>query len=1090
MRAILLSVLIGVYVLNGQTTNVGNGVQFTTGVPEKVTQGTAAPVGTPGSTTYYYWVINKFPVGNTFPGGPFPVFNAPDVLSGSNYVKFTWNGFSGALGYDVIRTTVPFIPSSGICANCLVTSTTAPTTSINDQGGALTNYTVNTTSIANASILLNNRDYSTPRLVFNPDTVQSLRLGQLCFIDNTCQTTSTSGTVSSVFGRVGIVVANTGDYQFSQISGIALANQGGTGQSSYTKGDLLCASNATTLIKLAVGPDGQNLTADSSQPCGVKWLAGGTGTGTVQSIQLNPPTGFTLTGPNPCTTTCTWTLTTTGLADNLVYGTTGGTGVAGFISLPATAVPNLDASKVTTGVFNQARLPNPYVGNVTGNVSGTSSGFDHTPTSCTAPAFAFGINSVGAANCAVVQYSQVSGAPTSLPPNGSAGGDLGSSYPTPSVLKINGSALGATNPLSGNILIGDGTFWQTRAMSGDATLGPTGIINFASVNANIGTFGDATHVAQVTLNAKGQVTGAVNVLISGGGGGGSPTGPAGGDLNGNYPNPGVAKINGWSLGDTTANSGAMLIANGSYWINRIPSGDVTFSPFGVTTLANANGAPGTYGSSTTIPIVTVNAKGLATAVSSTPLTGTGAYQNCAAYGFAESASAATNSAALVSCLASCPTSTVVGPGRLLGCTMVLPAGKYSISSIFTIGNGTGGSGGTPSTVNNITVQGGGFAGAGIGRTAGTTLLWTGSSGSPMFRMQGPMAGVNIYGIVFDSNFTADRGIESIHCSSCTFKNLTFQGHMIDAFWTYGYTGHLPSGVQVCAGLEVWDTINTVSPGQASTNGFKVGGDTMDDNSPGSDCGYSRGTFRNFEIAPGASGIGLELRAADANLFDKVYFQGGTTMIRFNTPGGSSAYKTSFPQQNTWINMISGVYSTFFDTTNGPTAGTIAINRFVSWICEGCTTVSPNKSYIDGFTTQGYPVGSNVTNVFMSSALAAGFPVANNTNGLNNKGGSYIMSRQGVNVGAIASDFLRGVSIYATGGAPIEEWIFTTNGMLSPTTVYTAATLPTTTGEGTAIPPGTTVGCSDCTVGGATCAASGGTVGIMAQYWSSAWRCNR
>lgn len=49
--------------------------------------------------------------------------------------------------------------------------------------------------------------------------------------------------------------------------------QGGTGQTSYTKGDLLCATGATTLAKLAVGTDDQVLTADSAEACGVKWAA-------------------------------------------------------------------------------------------------------------------------------------------------------------------------------------------------------------------------------------------------------------------------------------------------------------------------------------------------------------------------------------------------------------------------------------------------------------------------------------------------------------------------------------------------------------------------------------------------------------------------------------------------------------------------------------------------------------------------------------------------------------------------------------------------------------------------------------------------
>ena len=60
---------------------------------------------------------------------------------------------------------------------------------------------------------------------------------------------------------------------------------------------------------------------------------------------------------------------------------------------------------------------------------------------------------------------------------------------------------------------------------------PNPTLNTSGVTAGI--YGNATTVAQVTVDAKGRVTTAANVTISGT----TPGGAAGGDLTGNYPNP-------------------------------------------------------------------------------------------------------------------------------------------------------------------------------------------------------------------------------------------------------------------------------------------------------------------------------------------------------------------------------------------------------------------------------------------------------------------------------------------------------------------------------------------------------------------------
>lgn len=93
-------------------------------------------------------------------------------------------------------------------------------------------------------------------------------------------------TVSSALGQVEAVIGLDssilgtilGDLRNPNSDGgghVQTANKGGTGQTSYSKGNLLVASSSSVLSKLSVGLDGQALVSDSSTLSGVKWATPG-----------------------------------------------------------------------------------------------------------------------------------------------------------------------------------------------------------------------------------------------------------------------------------------------------------------------------------------------------------------------------------------------------------------------------------------------------------------------------------------------------------------------------------------------------------------------------------------------------------------------------------------------------------------------------------------------------------------------------------------------------------------------------------------------------------------------------------------------
>ncbi|MEZ4851289.1 MAG: hypothetical protein R3B93_22275 [Bacteroidia bacterium] len=158
-----------------------------------------------------------------------------------------------------------------------------------------------------------------------------------------------------------------------------------------------------------------------------------------------------------------------------------------------------------------------------------------------------------------------------------AGGDLNGTYPNPNVVKIQGKDVSNLSPNPGEIFKWNGSQWapgsdlindadanstneiQTLSLSG-STLSLS--LGGGSVNIPVYTGGPGINVSGTTIINTGDLNGTDDVLIGS---------AAGGDLNGTYPNPGVARIQGREVASSMPANGQILKWNGTQWA---PSADL------------------------------------------------------------------------------------------------------------------------------------------------------------------------------------------------------------------------------------------------------------------------------------------------------------------------------------------------------------------------------------------------------------------------------------------------------------------------------------------------------------------------------------
>ena len=155
---------------------------------------------------------------------------------------------------------------------------------------------------------------------------------------------------------------------------------------------------------------------------------------------------------------------------------------------------------------------------------------------------------------------------------------IGTDVLSPSGSGASLTSLNATNISSGTLDSG-----RLPAFSGDATsTAGTSALTLATVNSNAGSFGSSTAVPVITVNGKGLITAVSTASVSG------SISVTGGDL-------------------TLSGNTGTAITNA--------------------TLATVNSNTGSFGSTSSIPVITVNGKGLITAVSTASVAGGAALSN-------------------------------------------------------------------------------------------------------------------------------------------------------------------------------------------------------------------------------------------------------------------------------------------------------------------------------------------------------------------------------------------------------------------------------------------------------------------------------
>ena len=115
-----------------------NQINLRAETPSPVAPPSAVYTGQLGGSQIHYWVVARYPIGDTQAAGPATANNTVGVpnLTAVNFVVVTWGAVAGATNYDVLRAITPAFPILP-CTACAVVLNTALTTVTDNSAAGL-----------------------------------------------------------------------------------------------------------------------------------------------------------------------------------------------------------------------------------------------------------------------------------------------------------------------------------------------------------------------------------------------------------------------------------------------------------------------------------------------------------------------------------------------------------------------------------------------------------------------------------------------------------------------------------------------------------------------------------------------------------------------------------------------------------------------------------------------------------------------------------------------------------------------------------------------------------------------------------------